>query len=74
MNNILGALTEAWEEVKINRMRVSLSLIGVGAAVWALATTLALGQILVKSTEELFSIGGAPWPDCDVCGTEHGRS
>ncbi|MDY2941710.1 MAG: ABC transporter permease [Varibaculum sp.] len=60
MNNILGALTEAWEEVKINRMRVSLSLIGVGAAVWALATTLALGQILVKSTEELFSIGGRP--------------
>ncbi|QJC21457.1 ABC transporter permease [Arcanobacterium buesumense] len=46
IHNIIGALIEAWEEVKINRARVILSLIGVGAAVWAMATVIALGTIL----------------------------
>ncbi|MCI7552101.1 MAG: ABC transporter permease [Actinomycetaceae bacterium] len=50
MNTILGTLIEAWEEVKINRARVILSLIGVGAAVWAMATVIALGQIAGAST------------------------
>lgn len=45
LNSMVGALIEAWEEVKINRARVILSLIGVGAAVWAMATVIALGEI-----------------------------
>lgn len=53
MNSIIGALIEAWEELKINRGRVILSLIGVGAAVWAMATVLALGSIL-SSADEYF--------------------
>lgn len=53
MNNVLSALVEAWEEIKINRNRVILSLIGVGAAVWAMATVLALG-LIINSTFEYF--------------------
>lgn len=53
MNNVLSALVEAWEEIRINRNRVILSLIGVGAAVWAMATVLALG-LIINSTFEYF--------------------
>lgn len=51
MSGILSAIIEAWEEIKINRMRIILSLIGVGAAVWAMATTLALGTLMTASQE-----------------------
>lgn len=53
MTSVIGALIEAWEELKINRGRVILSLIGVGAAVWAMATVIALGSIL-SSTDEYY--------------------
>lgn len=55
MNTILGAIIEAWEEVKINRIRVILSLIGVGAAVWAMATVIALGVLLESSVKNEIS-------------------
>lgn len=55
MTSFLGALIEAWEEVKINRARVILSLIGVGAAVWAMATVLALGSLLTAAQEHMFA-------------------
>lgn len=56
MNSVVGALIEAWEELKINRGRVILSLIGVGAAVWAMATVIALGSILSKTDEHYRAI------------------
>ncbi|QRV02598.1 ABC transporter permease [Arcanobacterium phocisimile] len=51
IHNFIGAIIEAWEEVKINRARVILSLIGVGAAVWAMATVIALGAMLNESQQ-----------------------
>ncbi|WP_216400579.1 hypothetical protein [Arcanobacterium phocae] len=51
IHNFIGAFIEAWEEVKINRARVILSLIGVGAAVWAMATVIALGTILSEGQQ-----------------------
>ena len=55
MTSFFGALIEAWEEVKINRARVILSLIGVGAAVWAMATVLALGSLLTAAQDHMFA-------------------
>lgn len=57
MTQLLSAIIEAWEEIKINRLRIILSLIGVGAAVWAMATTLALGSLITASSE----MGQAQW-------------
>ncbi|MBD3689988.1 ABC transporter permease [Nanchangia anserum] len=51
LKEVLGALTEAWEELVINRGRVILSLIGVAAAVWAMGTVMALGTMMVRTLE-----------------------
>ena len=45
MSGILSAIIEAWEEIKINRMRIILSLIGVGAAVISVVIGLAIGLV-----------------------------
>lgn len=58
MNAILGALIEAWGEIKINKGRFILSLIGVGVAVWAMATVLALGGMLGAVDEYYRTISG----------------
>ncbi|USR79800.1 ABC transporter permease [Arcanobacterium pinnipediorum] len=55
IHNFIGAIIEAWEEVKINRARVILSLIGVGAAVWAMATVIALGTILNEAQQRVIA-------------------
>lgn len=44
--SVWGAIIEAWEELIINRGRVILSLTGVAAAVWAMATVIALGGVI----------------------------
>lgn len=49
----LGALVEAWGEVKVQKARVILSLVGVVAAVAAMATVIALGDLTVQSTQEI---------------------
>lgn len=49
---ILSALTEAWQEVKIQKARVILSLVGVVAAVAAMSTVIALGEIMTQSFQE----------------------
>lgn len=51
MGRILGALVEAWEEIRINRMRLILSLVGVAVAVWAMATVLSIGSYISKAAE-----------------------
>ncbi|MDO4887502.1 MAG: ABC transporter permease [Actinomycetaceae bacterium] len=53
MNTLVAPLVEAWGEVKVQKMRVILSLIGVAAAVAAVSTVIALGQILNQSTKEM---------------------
>lgn len=47
----VGALLEAWHELRINRNRIMLSLVSVAAAVWAMSTVIALGNILTSSSE-----------------------
>lgn len=49
---ILGALIEAWQEVRIQKTRVILSLVGVAAAVAAMSTVMALGDIIMQSQKE----------------------
>ncbi|MDO4613882.1 MAG: ABC transporter permease [Actinomycetaceae bacterium] len=46
-----SAIIEAWEEIRINRARVILSLIGVAAAVWAMSTVIALGSLVSASSQ-----------------------
>ncbi|MDQ1084546.1 MULTISPECIES: ABC transporter permease [Microbacterium] len=50
---LVGALLEAWQEVRVHRTRVLLSLVGVAVAVCSLTTVVALGAIVQQSTMEL---------------------
>lgn len=50
---LVGAFVEAWQEVRIHRTRVALSLVGVAVAVCALTTVIALGAILQQATTEM---------------------
>lgn len=53
ISQILGALIEAWGEVKVQKARVVLSLVGVVAAVAAMTIVIALGDLLLQSSREL---------------------
>ncbi len=55
MTPYIGAIADAWEELRINKGRVMLSLVGVAAAVWAMATVIALGDIMSSSQLQLDS-------------------
>ncbi|MFD1713019.1 ABC transporter permease [Amnibacterium flavum] len=49
---VVGAIVEAWSEVRVHRGRVLLSLIGVGVAVTALTVVVAAGGIAEQSFRE----------------------
>ncbi|MCF2707340.1 ABC transporter permease [Arcanobacterium haemolyticum] len=51
-SQLIGALVEAWGEVKVQRVRVILSLVGVTAAVAAMSTVIALGDLSVQASRE----------------------
>lgn len=53
LNQLIGALVEAWGEVRVQKARVVLSLVGVVAAVAAMSTVIALGDLIVQSNKEL---------------------
>ncbi|MGP2495449.1 ABC transporter permease [Schaalia turicensis] len=53
LNQIIGALVEAWGEVKVQKARVILSLVGVVAAVAAMSSVIAFGDMLVQANKEL---------------------
>ena len=53
MTQVVGALVEAWGEVRVQRARVILSLVGVVAAVAAMSTVIALGDLIVQSNKEM---------------------
>ncbi|MCU1638722.1 MAG: transporter permease [Microbacteriaceae bacterium] len=58
---MVGAVVEARAELRIHRMRVLLSLVGVGVAVAALTSVVGLGAIAQQSTVESFErSGGRP--------------
>ncbi len=50
---LVGALSEAWQEVRVHRTRVLLSLVGVAVAVCSLTTVVALGAIVQQANQEL---------------------
>uniref|UniRef100_UPI0025D4FA51 ABC transporter permease n=1 Tax=uncultured Actinomyces sp. TaxID=249061 RepID=UPI0025D4FA51 len=57
MNGILtgffGALVEAWAQLRIGKLRVLLSLVGVAAAVAAMTFVIALGQVSVTAINKV---------------------
>ncbi|TDE97563.1 ABC transporter permease [Occultella glacieicola] len=53
MTGFVGALVEAWGELRIHRLRVLLSLIGVAVAVAAMTGVTALGDITRQAQSEL---------------------
>ena len=55
---LVGAVVEAWGEVRVHKARVLLSLIGVGVAVTALTTVAAGGAIATQAMTESFERGG----------------
>jgi putative ABC transport system permease protein len=54
----VGAVVEAWAELRIHKTQVLLSLIGVGVAVAALTGVVAAGSIATQATVEGFERGG----------------
>lgn len=52
MSGFIGALSEAWAELRHHKLRVLLSLIGIAVSVAAIATVLALGDYMRQSTIE----------------------
>jgi putative ABC transport system permease protein len=58
---ILGAVSEAWGEVRVHKSRVVLSLVGVFLAVFAMTTVTALGLIVAQTQQEQGErVGGRP--------------
>ena len=49
---LVGAISEAWTELRVNKTRVLMSLVGVAAAVAALTTVVALGGVLRQTSIE----------------------
>jgi putative ABC transport system permease protein len=52
VTGVLGALAEAWDEVRVHRSRVLLSLVGVFLAVFAMTSVTALGLIVAQVQQE----------------------
>lgn len=52
MTGILGAFAEAWDEVRVHKSRVILSLVGVFLAVFAMTTVTAIGQLAAQVQQE----------------------
>lgn len=53
MTVIVGALIEAWDELRIHKLRVLLSLIGVAVAVAAMTSVMAIGQMFAQANSEM---------------------
>lgn len=61
LTGFVGAVVEAWSELRVHRTRVLLSLIGVAVAVAAITGVVAVGGILEQSqTESSERYGGRP--------------
>jgi putative ABC transport system permease protein len=56
-SGFVGAVFEAWDELRVHRTRVLLSLIGVGVAVCALTTVVGIGAIAQQSQIEQMERG-----------------
>lgn len=54
---VISTLVEAWGEVRVQKTRVVLSLIGVTCAVAAMSTVIALGELTTQSMREMADAG-----------------
>ena len=52
MTGIVGAIVEAWDELRIHKLRVLLALIGVACAVTAITSVTAMIAMLKQATQE----------------------
>lgn len=52
MSEIIGSLVEAWGQVRIGKLRVLLSLVGVAAAVACMTFVIAFGEVSVQTIQE----------------------
>jgi putative ABC transport system permease protein len=52
LTNLVGSFVEAWQELRIHKTRVMLSLIGVAVAVCAITTVVGLGAVAQQSIVE----------------------
>ncbi|MBF4551449.1 MULTISPECIES: ABC transporter permease [unclassified Pseudoclavibacter] len=50
---IAGAFIEAWDELRVHRVRVTLALVGIGIAVFAIVAVTGLGSITRQSSIEI---------------------
>jgi putative ABC transport system permease protein len=53
MTGLLGTLAEAWDEVRVHKTRVLLSLVGVFLAVFAMTSVTALGLMVAQVQQEM---------------------
>jgi uncharacterized membrane protein YidH (DUF202 family) len=53
VTSLLGAFAEAWDEVRVHKSRVVLSLVGVFLAVFAMTTVTALGLMVAQAQQEM---------------------
>lgn len=59
MSAVIGALSDAWSEIRVHKLRVLLSLIGIAVSVASLTAVVALSDIAVQAqTEEYDRYGG----------------
>lgn len=57
LSGLVGAINEAWDELRVHRTRVLLSLIGVGVAVCALTSVVGVGAIAEQAQIEQLERG-----------------
>lgn len=57
LSGLIGAIAEAWDELRIHRTRVLLSLVGVGVAVCALASVVGIGAVAQQAQIEQMERG-----------------
>lgn len=59
MSGFLGSLADAWAEIRVHKLRVLLSLLGIAVSVGALTAVVAISEIAVQAqTEESDRYGG----------------
>lgn len=58
VTNILGVLVEAWQEIRVHRARVLLSLLGVAIAVCALSASMAAANLAQQAIAEQNEVSG----------------
>ncbi|MEL5990004.1 ABC transporter permease [Microbacterium phosphatis] len=58
LSSVAGSLAEAWQELRVHRLRVLLSLVVVAVSVAAFTAVVALGQMLSQGFQEQMERGG----------------